>query len=257
MAGFFPSYVAEIASTGLDVDVTWNDWPVHQAAEAEMMKTSSVRLNAMTLESANVLRVLVKPLDPSLGIPKRPILEVRLFQMLSDQEQTTLFRHFYHPGLRPLDPEGWVEVARHEMLFTRTFGRYQWEDGPAFMPSDRGDVLAALVRLHNAIGRRDFDTFAKECAVKLEETTRATGRDRAMVGEEEVEKLKAFATLKDWALAPLDLEKIELTSSALGRLVTPSLGGLAALVVRTGEGGPAFPFPVTFGRVRGQWAVVR
>ncbi len=257
MAGYFPSYVAEVASTGLDVNVTWNDWPVHRASEIDMMKTSSVRLNAMTFETANLLRVLVKPLPAELGVPKRPILEVRLFHMLSDDEQTTLFRHFHHPGLRPLATDAWVEVARHEMLFTRTFGRYAWEDGPAFMPVDRSDVLAALMRLHAAIARRDFDTFGAECAVKIEELARATGRDGAKVREDEVLKMKAFSELKGWALDPIDPAEVELTTSALGRLVTPTVGGLPALMVRTGEGGPALPFPVTFGRVRGQWTAVR
>ena len=254
MAGFFPSYVAEVASTGLDVKVTWNDWPVHHAAEVDMMKTSSVRLNAMTFETANLLRVLVKPLSQ---LPKRPVLEVRLFRMLSDDEQTTLFRHFHHPELRPLDPDAWIEVARHEMLFVRTFGRYKWEDGPAFMPVDRSDVLGALMRLHSALLRRDFDTFAAESAVKLEELARATGRDGAKVREEEVLKMKAFSELKDWTLDPIDVAGVELSTSALGRLVTPTLSGHPALMVRTGEGGPAFPFPVSFGRVRGQWMAVR
>lgn len=263
MGDYFPSYVLEVESTGLEVMAYFNDWPAYEAAETTEVKTGSVRLNAMTLEGLNVLRVLARPLEGD-GVPSpRAHLEVRLFRMLGPDDLLGIFRHVHRPVFRSLgDLTGrrrsdYQEVARHELGFVQTFGRWKWENGQPYMPEDRDEILGYLRNMHTALATKNFAAFTDLSAVKLEEVARATGRRLDLVRADNQQTMETFADLEGWRVEPLDLERTLLESCAGGRLVIARApdGGppLMAQVAGTGPMG----FFVTFGRVDGKWVAVR
>lgn len=255
MASYFPSYGVEVASAALDVVVLWNDWPVHASRDPARMQTTSVRLNPMVLEGTNVLSVRAR--IPERPVPAAPHLDVRVFRMLAEDDLVFFFRHFLRPQHTRLAKDGWTEVARHEIELARTFGRWAWEDGAPYMDADRDGVLAALSDLHAAFARGDYAGFVSRMALKLEELARSTGRPTELVRDEQVRMLTKLAEL-GFVVEPLDLSRIELASSAGGRLVTATREGRAPLwATLGGPDGPPHPFQVTFGRVGGRWVPVR
>jgi hypothetical protein len=168
--GYFPSYVIEAMSTAADVVVLYNDWPVYRGNEPDDVFTVSMRVNAMTLESTNVLQVLARPRDPHVPMPVRAMIDVRLFRMLSPDELVHAFRQEWRAHLRPLNgAEEYVEIARHELEFARTFGRWTWEDGMPYMPEQRAEILDVIERIWTALSRRDVATYIDFCSVKIEE----------------------------------------------------------------------------------------
>lgn len=261
MSGYFPSYVLEVIANNLDVVALYNDWPAHRSADPRDSVTTSIRLNAMTFEEPNVLSVRAKPLPGTAKgepLPANSLIQVSLFQMLAPDELTYLFAHCWRAVHRPLVVDEYVEVARHELSFTKTFGRWRFQDARPYMPEDRPAVLEALRRVRETLMAREFEAYSDLCGVKLEETARATGRSAAVIRDESVKLLATFAELDGWDVDPINDDEIVVESYCHGRLVQCFRGKerREPLMGYAAGSGP-MGFPAIFSRVGERWLPVR
>jgi hypothetical protein len=261
MSGFFPSYVLEVIANNLDVVALYNDWPAHRSDHPRNSITTSMRLNAMTFEEPNVLSVIAKPLpDIQKGepLPENALIQVSLFQMLAPDEMVYLFAHCWRAAHRPLVVDAYTEVARHQISFTKTFGRWGFQDARPYMPEDRPAVLEALHRVHGTLLSKNFEAYGDLCAIKLEEVARATGRSAAVIRDESVKLVGFMGDAAGWDMEPIVDEDIVIESYCHGRLVQCFRGKQREepLLGYVGGSGP-MAFPVMFSRVGERWLPVR
>ncbi len=257
MTAYFPSHVLETAIHGLDAVVLVNGWPAARSARPGIMKTDGVRVNSMVIEGTNVLSVLAKPLGET--VPTDAMLDVHLFHMLGPDQRTTIFRHNWRLAHRTLKQDEYVEVARHEVSFVDTFGRYRWEDARPFMLEDQPALLEAFKKLMLTLERRDIDSYVTLSTLKLEEVARATGRHPQQAIDESSDTLKSFAALEGgWMVVPVKDEDLQFESYSGGRLVEVFRDGDRAppIQVLCGGKGP-MAFNVVFSRVDERWVPVR
>jgi hypothetical protein len=259
MTTYFPSYVLEVMSTGVDVVAYYNDWPAYRANAPEgTTKTVSVRLNAMTIEGANVLKLVARAPDPEAPLAANAHVDVRLFRMLSDDEMLFVYRHIWRNAWRPLGgSKDYVEIARHEQTWGQTFGRWRWEDGRFYMPEDRPAILSVLEQVRSALSARDIPKYVELNRVKLEEIGRATGRIVESATRQQQDLLQGVADLPGWRVSPIVPEEIVLESCALGRLVQVFGKDYGPPIVAEVAGDGPMAFQMTFGRVDGRWLPVR
>ncbi len=261
MSGFFPSYVLEVIANNLDVVALYNDWPAHRSAHPTSSIATSTRLNAMTFEEPNLLSVMAKPLpniEKGQPLPATSLIQVSLFQMLAPDEMVYLFAHCWRAAHRPLVVDEYTEVARHQISFVKTFGRFGFQDARPYMPEDRPAVLEALHRVHATLLSKNFDAYADLCSIKLEEVARATGRSASLIRSESVEVIDLLGDAAGWDMEPIVDEDIVIESYCHGRLVQCFRGKQRAepLLGYVGGSGP-MAFSVLFSRVGERWLPVR
>lgn len=258
MTTYFPSYCVEVMSTGVDVVVRYNDWPfARQNAPEGETKSSSMRLNSMTLDVTNLLTIHAKPPKPDQPFARNAFIYLRMFRMLADDDLVFVYQHRWENAVRPLvGAKDYVEVARHEQSWTRTFGRWKWEDGRFYMPEDRPEIIGRLEEIQRALARGDVSTYVELNRTKLDENNRATGKSDEAT-EEERKLLEGMTTAPGWQVDPINPDDIVLESCAHGRLVQVFTKDGKVPVKAKILGQNAIGFPMMFGCVDGRWLPVR
>jgi hypothetical protein len=257
VADAFPTYVLEIASSGLKARVLFNDWPAHRLDDGQE-GTDSVLINPMVLAGKNRLRVLLEPIAVPDDVPKK--LKVRLVWVRSQEDRTSLLSYSWNPESYPLHDEGMTDVFRQEIDLMRevTFGSWAWEGATPYMDKDRPAVLDALAGIRAAVEAKDVDSFLAQCDIKIEELARATNRPAADVREAQKRMIGGLIRLADVVeVAPLAASDVILESCAHGRLLEVFGPGYTPPIRIFFDGDEGMQLPLTMSNIGGQWRVVR
>lgn len=254
------AYVLEVICENVDAEVRLNDWIAYHATDARR-RVAQQKLNPWLLEGDNRLTVTLAPLDRALMF-RMSLYKTEHGTRCTDDKALVVYH--WTPEEAPLeraDPEA-VErprtfVFEHAFRMSQAFGLWSWEQGQAYMPSDRPHVVGLVERLHRALEARQVDEVMAMLSTKLEEMARAVGLpiDDYLRAQRELMEQQLHAS--DLLVGPLDTDALVLRSSAGGRLVDifDENGRPAPLKMWVGEM-PAH-LSLAASHVSGAWRIVR
>jgi hypothetical protein len=247
------AYTFEAMCDGLSAVVRLNDLPAITLVTPHKAELAGHMINAWLLEGDNALEATLARVP---GATNEPMFDMRLQKISAEGEEETLVYYRWTPDESPLPDEGPAAVFRHHMHVTSAFGRWQWQDAPAYHPSDRAGIEAAVGAFHRAAAQRDKRAMVAMLDIKLEEVGRAGGRSHDLMRQRQEVYFSSFVDEPDFALQPLDPAAIVLTPYANGRVVAVKGPGGASPILGAG-GGMLFEFDLILARVGAEWRIVR
>lgn len=216
------AYVLEVSCENVDAEVRLNDWIAYHATDARR-RVAQQKLNPWLLEGDNRLTVTLAPLAETL-LFRMSFYKTEHGTRCTDDKALVVYH--WTPEEAPLervDPEAAERprtfVFEHAFRMTRAFGPWSWEQGQAYMPSDRPHIVGLVERLHRAIEARQVDEVMGMLSTKLEEIARAVGLPTDEYLRAQRELMEQQLQAGDLEVGRLDTEALVLRSSAGGRLV--------------------------------------
>jgi hypothetical protein len=249
-----PAYVLEIICENVDADVRLNDWIAYRARDPRR-RAAQVKLNAWLLEGDNELTVGLIPLDEELTF------ELRFYKTehgtFSGDDQLLLY-YRWTADESPLALDGTpTRVFSHRFTLESAFGPWSWEQSQSYMPNDRPLIEALVTAIHHALVERRAGDVVRLLSIKLDEMARSVGLDPAEHREQQHRVIAEQLSSPELRVGELELDKLQLRSSAGGRLVDvlDDNGDPAPLKLWVGDMPSHLGLAVS--HVAGRWKVVR
>jgi hypothetical protein len=255
-----PSYVVDADCNDLRATVLVNDWLCYRALEDGRFIVQQ-KLNSFLFEGRNEIRVLLSRSATAKPGGYPPAFELRLLKGEHGgeaDEAQILFHLRWEPDELPLAEEidVEVEVLRHEWTMVKAFGRWGWQDAVPYMPPDRSEVVALVMAAHRALGRRDLAAWLSLIALKNEEIARSIEAPAATHLEEYAGFMRFLMDEPDFTVAPLDPARLELTTTAGGKLVVVRReGGASPLRIQVDD--LTNDIDLTVSRIGREFTIVR
>lgn len=246
MAGS-PLYVLKFAVRDLRVQVKLNDIEIF-ADRAGGAQTGMDPINPFIIEGKNRLEVraggVPVPRTAKDGPETKPGLrqgsaEFALLCGEFGQElgpEQRLLRYSFDPRRTPLTTPRLTTVMAADVPVSRAFGRWAWQDAPAFQEGDAGAVAQAVQGIYEALRTRDLARLEGLYRRKNEELARALDMTLEELEHEQTEHYHGLFDAPGYAVRFEDPAGLTCRAMAGGRLVSVTTArGEAPICIATSE----------------------
>jgi hypothetical protein len=178
-------YGFQVGSGALDVEATFNDWPIHRRSRTQDPGGGDAFVSWLMCEGeANEAEVRVRGrLEDELQM-----MVLVWCGVIDTDDRRDFARYRWHHQLEPTFPrdieERWVSLVRHRFAVRRAYGRWAWEQAERNDPArHRAAILDHLEELAEALRRKDLTHVMAMLETKNEHLARTKGVDPARYAE--------------------------------------------------------------------------
>lgn len=182
-------FAFRVNSGRLDLEATFNDWPVHRTTRDHVPNSMDTVVSWLICEGErNEAEVRVRG---RLGeenwvnallwrgdIPKEERVDFAMYRYHSERE----------PRLPKDIEERWVSVVRHRFTARIAFGPWAWQRADRYEARHQAAVLALLRELQHALEARDIGGVVSLFETKFEHQARSKGKADDVAGYTELQK---------------------------------------------------------------------
>ena len=244
-------FVLELQVRGLRVRARLNDIVVFEGLVTER-KIVQVKLNPWIIEGRNLIT-----LELAAAGTNGPSMRLAVLRGEHGKEPGPEGRLASFEWERPAGAV-LAEVWRTEFNAQAGFGRWAWQDAPEgpLSETDQSAIGSLIKAMAAALRSRDAAAIEKLLAVKNTEMPMALGIDAGNYAQGQDAFFGGLFSSSEWIVSSWDSEQLRITPQAGGRLATVT-GPRGEPPISGSAGDRRFLLPVTVGRIRGEWRIVR
>lgn len=188
-----------VHSGNLDLEATFNDWPVHRTTRDHLPNTMDTIVSWLICEGeANEAEVRVRG-----DLSKQTWMQALLWRGdRTNDERVDFARYRFHSEREPRLPkdveERWVSVVRHRFTAREAFGSWAWQRADRYEERHKAAVVALLRQLHDALEARDLGRVQSLFETKFEHQARTKGGDPVRYAQGQRNILEKFFTSPEY-----------------------------------------------------------